>query len=116
MSSYISGYNHPSLLAAVNKPENIVSRDEMSFMHLQQRITLFILMDYSIDIVNMELSFFTSDKFLSLTIVFIFANSADPDEMALPPYVPFHSTPTVCQSNSLLVSKMKMSNYQPNYS
>ena len=59
MSSYISGYNHPSLLAAVNKPENIVSRDEMSFMHLQHRITLFILMDYSIHIVNMELSVFT---------------------------------------------------------
>ena len=35
-----------------------------------------------------RLKFLNCDAFMSLKIVFIFANSADPDEM--PPYVAFH--------------------------
>ena len=35
-----------------------------------------------------KLKFLNNDAFTSLKIVFIFANSADPDEM--PPYVAFH--------------------------
>ena len=49
--------------------------------------------------------FLNWDVFMPLSIAFILANSADPDEM--PPYAHFIWVFTVCQSTCLLVSRMK---------
>ena len=80
-------------------------------------ITNFILMDYPIhiDTISMCLSIlyykgshvkiYKVNLFLSPKIVFILANSADPDEM--PHFAAFIWVITVCQSSCLPVSRMK---------
>ena len=68
-------------------------------------------MDFPIHIVTISISFkayrskcLNYDVFLSLKIVFILANSVDPDEML--PYGSFHLG-LHCQSTCLTVSRMK---------
>ena len=62
----------------------------------QNAVNIFIQIDFSIQIYTFHFVFFRGHRlkflnfniFLSLKIVFIFVNSADPDEMPL--YVAFH--------------------------